>query len=194
VSLEALSVAASIGTLLVIGATAIFAAIQLRHARAGNQIAGIMVFAQIQQSPEFQEARRFIRDELSERLRDPGFRAQFLEFPLGEAARPLLLVGNFYEELGILVKRGIIDAAIACDLWSAQVGGAWRQMSPAIAIIRRRQGDSVWENFEYLVTLSEQWFRRYPAGTLPKGRHRRSLEDVWLAEDTRIEKQGADVR
>ena len=67
-------------------------------------------------------------------------------------------------------------------------------MSPAIAIIRRRQGPAVWENLEYLVTLAEQWVERFPNGTLPKTRRRKSPEDEWLAEDTRIEKQGADVR
>jgi len=194
VSLESLSVAASVGTLLVIGATAIFAAIQLRHARAGNQIAAIMNLSEILQTPEVQESRRFIRDELGERMRDPGFRAQFQESPLGEAARPLLLVGNFYEEVGTFVKRGVIDGDIACDLWSAQILGAWEHMSPAIAIVRRRQGPATWENFEYLVTLAEQWIERFPNGTLPKNRRRKTPEDVWLAEDTRIEQQGADTR
>ena len=193
-SLEALSVAASVGTLVVIGATAIFAAIQLRHARAGNQITAIMTLAQIHQSAEFQDARRFIREELADRLGDPGFRAQFHQAPLGEAARPLLLVGNFYEELGTFVKRGIIDADITCDLWSAQIAGAWNQMAAAIAIIRRRQGPSTWENFEYMVSLSDQWFERFPAGTFPKNQRRKVLEDVWLAEDKRIEEQGTGMQ
>lgn len=182
-SLEALTAFASVGTLLVIGATAIFAAIQLRHARAGNQIVAIMSLAQIHQSPDFQDARRFVRDELGERLHDPGFRAQFQQAPLGEAARPLLVVGNFYEELGTFVKRGIIDGDIACDLWSAQIVGAWDQMSPAIAIVRRRQGPSTWENFEYMVALGEEWFERFPNGTFPKSRRRKAVEDVWLAAD-----------
>jgi len=102
---------------------------------------------------------------------------------------PGLCCGNFYEEVGIFVKRGIIEGDIALDLWSAQVQGAWAQMAPAIAIVRRRQGPSVWENFEYLVTLGEDWYERFPNGTLPRARRRKFPEDVWLAEDTRIEQQ-----
>jgi hypothetical protein len=74
VSSEALTAFASVGTLVVIGATAIFAAIQLRHARAGNQISAVMNLGHIMQSSEFQNCRRFIRDELPGKLRDPAFR------------------------------------------------------------------------------------------------------------------------
>jgi hypothetical protein len=183
VSLESLTAFASIGTLLVIGATAIFAAIQLRHARAGNQIAAVMNLAEVQQSKEFQDARRFIRDELSEKIRDPAFRQDLNRVPIGEKARSLLLVGNFYEELGVFVKRGIVDADMACDLWSAQIAGAWNQMAPAVAIIRREQGPATFENFEYMVVLADQWVARHPAGTYPKSYRRKPVEDVWSAAD-----------
>jgi hypothetical protein len=188
---ESLTAFASVGTLVVIGATALFAAIQLRHARAGNQIAAVMNLAHVIQSSEFQNSRRFVRDELPNKLRDPLFRQELNKVPIGEAARPLVLVANFYEELGAFVKRGIIDADMACDLWSAQVTGDWDQLSPAIAIIRREQGLATFENFEYMVVLGERWLIRHPAGTYPKNYRRRLVEDVWLAED---QKQGAVPR
>lgn len=182
-SLEALTAFASLGTLFVIGATAIFAAIQLRHARAGNQIAAVMNLAETQQSREFQNARRFLRDELPTKLQDRTFRRALNTVPIGEGARPLLLVGNFYEEVGAFVKRGIVDADMACDLWSAQIVGDWDQMSPAIAIIRREQGPATFENFEYMVILGERWVERHPAGTYPRNQSRKTVDDVWLTED-----------
>jgi hypothetical protein len=142
-----------------------------------------MNLGHVMQSSEFQNCRRFIRDELPSKLRDPLFRQSLNKVPVGEAGRPLVLVANFYEELGAFVKRGIIDADMACDLWSAQVTGDWDQLSPAIAIIRREQGPATFENFEYMVVLAERWTDRYASGTFPSSLHRKPIEDVWLVED-----------
>jgi|GEM_PF-5337717 hypothetical protein len=64
VSFELWSTIASVGTFLVIAATAVVAIIQLRHTRSGNQIAAAMTIHSFVESQEFQEGRRFIRDEL----------------------------------------------------------------------------------------------------------------------------------
>jgi hypothetical protein len=183
-SMELLSTIAAMGTFVVIAATAIVAVVQLRHARAGNQIAAILEISEGIDSERTQEARRFIRDELGPRLHDAEFRKQLSESPVGPAARPLILLGNHYERLGSFVKRGIIDEDLACDLWSAQVEGDWERMAPAIAIVRRTQGDAVFENFEYLVDAGERWIARHPHGAYPKNRPRRAIRDEWLEEDT----------
>jgi hypothetical protein len=182
-SLELLSVIAAIGTFMVIAATAIVAIIQLRHMRAGNQIAAIMqVSVEIESEPA-QAARRFLRDELELKMHDPEFRKALRSVPIDSPGRPLVLLGNHYERLGLFIKRGIIDQDLACDLWSAQVAGDWAMMEPALAIIRRAQGDSVFENFEYFVDLSDQWFERHPHGTYKPGSPRRPLADPWLEVD-----------
>jgi hypothetical protein len=182
-SLEFWSTAATIGTFVVIGATAIVAIIQLRHVRASNQIAAILQIGEQIEEEAAQSARRFIRDELAMRLQDSEFRKALLAIPIGAAARPVILLGNLYERLGLFVKRGIIDEDLACDLWSAQASGDWDIMGPALAIIRRSQGNTVFENFEYLVDAGQRWLERNPNGTYPANRSRRTLEDVWLRED-----------
>jgi len=175
---------ASVGTFVVIGATAIAAMVQLRHMRAGNQIAAIMKLDSLLTTAEFRQARRFLQDELPQRLRDPEYRAELQRVPIGEGAKLLLVAGNCYEEMGLFVKRGIIDSAMACDLWSAQITGDWREMAPAIAIIRRTHGPATWENWEYLVGLAQDWLERFPQGTLPKHWRRQVLEDIYLTEDS----------
>ena len=182
-TMEFWSTVASIGTFVVIGATAIAAIVQLRHMRAGNQIAAVMKLDSVLESVAFREARRFVREELPQRLRDPAYRAELISIPLGEGAKPLLIAGNCYEEMGLFVKRGIIDPAMACDLWSAQVSGDWNQMAPAIAIIRRVQGPATWENWEYLVGLTQVWLRRFPQGAVPANLRLQPLEDVYLGDD-----------
>lgn len=183
-SLEVWGTIAAFGTFIVIAATAIAALVQLRHLRANNQIAAITTLQNTIRSREFQRARRFVREELSAKLEDPSFRDELTKVPIGDAAHELLFLGNLYEELGMFVKRGIIDSAIACDFWSALVAGDWRQVAPAIAIVRRSQGQSVWENFELMKDVALEWFAKYPNGVYPRSRRRTPLEDVWLAADT----------
>jgi len=185
-SLELLSTIAAIGTFAVIGATAIVAVVQLRHARASNQIAAILHIGEMLEDERCQEARRFIRDELEPRMHEAEFRGALSAIPTGPAARPIVFLGNHYERLGLFVKRGIIDEDLACDLWSAQASGDWDIMAPAIAILRRSHGDSVFENFEYLVDASDRWLVRHPEGAYPTGRRRHAPRDVWLEEDTRL--------
>jgi hypothetical protein len=185
-TIELWATVASVGTLVVIAATAIVAFVQLRHARAGNQIAAILQISEGIDSERMQEARRFLRDELGPSLHDAEFRRQLSESPVGPAARPLILLGNHYERVGSFVKRGIIDEDLACDLWSGQVEGDWERMAPAIAIVRRTQGDAVFENFEYLVDASERWIARHPQGSYPRSRPRRAIRDEWLEEDSAL--------
>lgn len=182
-SLEAWSTIAAVGTVVVISATAILALIQLRHLRAGNQIAAILQLADVAESAPLLEARKFVREEIVGRLQDAEFRKSLSSQQVGTAARPLLVLGNFYERLGLFVKRGIIEEDLACDLWSAQAVGDWSKVEAAIALIRRTQGNSVWENFEYFVDVSEEWIKHHQTGAFPKHRPRRVVRDVWLEQD-----------
>jgi hypothetical protein len=91
-----------------------------------------------------------------------------------------VLVGNWYEELGILVKNGAIDEEFVLDRWSQNITSAWRRLLPLIAWMRKAQNiDSLWENFEYLTVLAEDWFVRHPAGTYPAGVRRLQMPETW---------------
>lgn len=172
---ELLSTISSVGTFLVIAATAVVAVIQLRHLRSSNQIAAAMRIHDVVESDEFQEARRFIRDELPKRLQDPEFR-RTLWVSTNREARPMVRVGNYYEEIGIFVKYGLVDENIACEMWANEIVVDWNQMSPAIAILYQRGAQRGWQNFEYMYTLCEAWLRRYPEGKFPRNRHRVHIE------------------
>jgi hypothetical protein len=169
VSSELLSTISSVGTFLVIAATAVVAIIQLRHMRSSNQIAAAMSIHNIIESEEFQDARRFIRDELATRLEDIEFR-RALGISRDKIARPLILVGNYYEEIGIFVKYGLVDENIACEMWANEIVLDWKRMTPAIAVMQGRSATFGWQNFEYMYVLCEAWLERYPHGRFPKGR------------------------
>lgn len=131
-SLEVWSTVASIGTFVVISATAIAALVQLRHMRNSNQIA---VYAHIQarqDAPELIAAQRFASHELAERMNDPVFRQALTAVPTGDAARVLLPIMNTFEGMGTLVKHGFIDRDIVLDLYGGAAIGYWNALAPVI--------------------------------------------------------------
>jgi hypothetical protein len=62
-SLELVNALATLGTFLVIAATAIAAIVQLRHARSSNQIEALAEFREGTQDPEMRIAERFVLHE-----------------------------------------------------------------------------------------------------------------------------------
>jgi Domain of unknown function (DUF4760) len=186
-SLELVNTLATFGTFLVIAATAIAAIVQLRHARSSNHIAALNELRETMETPEFQAAQHFVQGDLSKKLQDPAFRYQS-DAPAArtDENRPLVAkidaIGNFYEGMGVLVKTGLVDQELVLQMFSDQVIGAWTRLSP-IAAISRRRVDAVWENFEYLTVLAQDWLNAHPKGTYPAGVRRIALDDEWLEAD-----------
>lgn len=182
-TLEFLNAVASIGTLLVISATAIAAIVQLRHMRGSNQIQALTECREVLESVEFSRALEFIARELPTRLEDPKTREALMNQPLPDDLRAISVVGNFFESMGSFVKHDIIDEAIAKDLWSAIVELSWKRLNPALAIMRRVAGSALWENFEFFASQCIEWNARHPDGSYPADRNRLAVEDVWREED-----------
>jgi hypothetical protein len=181
-SLELFNSLATFGTFLVIAATATAALIQLRHARSANLIEGINEFTRTFATPEFQAAQRFVLVELPEKWKDPVFRYQyFTRSARTTENQPLVtkinVVGNTYENYGLLVKRLLVDRGMALELFSGNAVGAWESLAPLLAGNRRLAGNALWENFEYFVVLSQDWLAAHPAGTYPPGMRRIALVD-----------------
>ena len=77
-SLELVATLASIGTLLVIAATAVAAFVQLRHLSGSNSISALTESREVLESAEFAAAQRFVASELPELLKDPAVRHELL--------------------------------------------------------------------------------------------------------------------
>lgn len=187
-SLEFVNTFATLGTFLVIATTAIVAIVQLRHARGGNQISALNELRELQDKPEFIDAQVFVYTELSSRLHDPIFRYQFgnrsartdeMKPQIGK----VITVGNYFESLGVLVKLGLIDRELALEMWSYNSILNWEHLAPLTAIGRRDGDASLWENFEYMAALAQDWSSAHPRGTYPSGMRRLELSDPWLEAD-----------
>jgi hypothetical protein len=187
-SLELVNTLATFGTFVVIAATAIAAVVQLRHARSSNSIAALNELRETRETPHFEEANHFVSTQLAAKLQDPAFRYQFGK-PAArtDEMRPFIseanTIGNYYEGVGVLVKAGLVERELIMQLWADNVRIAWDNLAPLAAIHRQRAGDAVWENFEYLTVLAQDWIAAHAKGTYPAGARRLVLSYPWLDAD-----------
>jgi Domain of unknown function (DUF4760) len=187
-SLELWNTFATFGTFLVISATAIAAIAQLRHARGSNQIAAINELRETGERAEFRAAQHFVVTQLPEKLHDPAFRYQVVNRTARTTENGLLIdqalsLGNFYESMAILVSDGLVDRELALEIWNGIVVRMWEALVPFTAVLRRELGSIVWENFEYLTVISQDWLVAHSNGTYPAGMRRIDLKDDWLEAD-----------
>lgn len=165
---------ATAGTFVVIAASAIAALLQLRHMRGSNQIVALTECRETMESKEFQGARRFLITVLPELLKDPQVQANLRAPYIPDDLHPVILVANFFESMGAFVRYGIIDRRIACDVWCGVVVSSWSALLPVIRV-RREMDAGIWENFEYLTVLCEDFMNRHPTA-YPQGMRRMPLQ------------------
>jgi hypothetical protein len=187
-SLELWNTFATFGTFLVISATAIAAIVQLRHARGSNQIAALNELRETSERAYFQAAQHFVQTQSAGKLNDPAFRPQVANRGARTAENGPLIAqataqGNFYESMAMLVKEGLVDRELTLEIWNGPIVYNWEALAAFTAIYRRRVGRILWENFEYLTVLSQDWLAEHAAGTYPSGVRRIELDDVWLDSD-----------
>lgn len=191
-SLELIAALSSVGTFIVIAATAVAAFFQLRHMSGSNSITALTEAREVLESAEFAAAMRFVARELPELLKDPEIRRQLGDAsPTPERLRPVTVVGNFFEALGSFARHNIIDKEVAISLWSSVVIANWERLRPALAIMRRTAGPALWEQFEYLAKISNDWVAAHPNGSYPPGIAHMPVPDVWLEEDKEVAVAGS---
>ena len=187
-SLEAWNTVASVATFLVIAATAIAALVQLRHARRGNSIAAYSDLSAVRDSPQFAHAQQFVLADLQTIMRGPAFRYQVAHrsartAETRESIVVINTVGNYYESMGAMVKLGLVDQTLILQLWWEIILGTWKCLEPCTAMMRRTVGDGLWEHFEYLAVLSEDWGASHPGGAYPPDVRRFNVQDIYRDED-----------
>ena len=189
-SLEMINTLGTLLTTAIVGATAIAALVQLRHLRTGNQIHAQLSVGDRLRSPAVRDAMTTVGQYFENALDDPTFREYVASYQRGapvndvnhryvdlhEAAR---VVGNTYEELGVLVKNGIVDERLLMDRLRFLILRDWGHLKNGLAFIRAVVGtNAIWENFEYLAVLSEDYARQFPTA-YPKSFRRFPLVNPW---------------
>ena len=189
-SLELVNTFGTLLTVAIIAATAIAAMVQLRHLRAGNHINAMLSISGQFDGKAFREADLLLRHKLAATLDDPLYRAYLVALARNEppptvsedyvqVRGALALVANTCEELGILVKNGIVDKGMFLDIYGWPISQRWRRLEQHVAFDRAASGNNgLWENFEYLTVLSQDFLREHPS-TYLKGVRRLEMHNPW---------------
>ncbi len=163
---ESISAWAAVATFVVIAASAVAALVQLRHIRAGNQLAGLLKFIELLQDPANRELLNFVRRDLALRMKDPEFVASLDDVPLDRRKHPEVYVCQLYEHIGSYVRAGLIDEHNFLLAAWYDVTLYWSLLAPSIAIGRRRR-PYIFENFEWLAARAQRWVAAHPHGNFP---------------------------
>lgn len=188
--LELINTFGSLLTVVIVAATATAAIIQLRHLRASNEINAVLNIGERFRAPAYVDAYLLVGRKLGAALGDESFRAyeiahaRNLPLPELDAAvletrRAAILIGNMYEELGILIKNGIIDQKLFVYEYSPHIVEQWNHLEHYIAFLREAHGtNTTWEMFEWLVVVTLDFLRDHPA-SYPEGTRRLAIHNPW---------------
>jgi hypothetical protein len=194
-SLELWNTLATFGTFVVITATAIAALIQLRHMRGSNQISALSDLYAKRQAPEFVLASHFVFTGLPAKMQDPAFRYQIAHREArtaenAELIAHILIVGSFYEEMGLFVKAGLVDPDLVCDMHAPNIVAGWNALLEPLSVFR--YDSPAWgENFEYLAVVAEDWAAKHRLGAYPAHTRRIDVPSTWRDADDRYATQRA---
>ena len=182
--LEFWSTVASIGTFIVIAATAVAAIVQLRHMRSANKVAAIQAFIAGYDGPELREAFHVVRTELTQRLQDPTYRKELRGRDTDRLKHPEIQVCNFFDQWGLYYRDGVIDKSSFMRVNADIIVRFWDVLEPVVALMADPvKGNSSFQQFEYLTVQARRWLERHPAGDYPKGEQRIALDDPWRSID-----------
>jgi hypothetical protein len=117
----------------------IYYGLQIRHQSRTRDTDMVIRLSSAFDNVEFTNAYTRIATTKSDSLKD------FVEKCSPQA---LFMVGNYYERIGVLLHRKLIDAGLISDILNVEV--MWETMKPYVLYMRERYGSATFEWFEYL--------------------------------------------
>lgn len=191
---EQITALATLATVVVIGASAVAALIQLRHMRASNELEALLALQHDFRAPEMQAALQYVQQKLPERMEDERYRAELAAIGYISVERhPELLVCNWFTQMGTFLKHGLISESTLMDLYARLVRYYWTALAPAVAVMRRKRGDGQYSEFEYLALRANGWLAQNAGGAFPRKTVRPVLPDPWRALDDGLEQRSFAV-
>jgi hypothetical protein len=178
---EWLTAVGTLGTFVVIAASAIAALMQLRHMRRGNQIAALDELRITMESADFRKALDFVRNELPDRLKGATIAAELRERGLRGDLESARFVANVFEDMGLFVRTGLIDKDTTCELYSMIASFSWDNICP-ITTLMRQESPAVWINFEYMAAISKDFIASDAGSEYPAGARRLPLDESLLRD------------
>jgi hypothetical protein len=167
---------AAVATLVIVAVGSFAALRQIEQMQRGTRVEVVMRLFEHWQSPRTRESFLFVRDELETKLADPVVRAAILEGELHPEIDLAIPVANFFENIGDLVNKRVLDHELIVDSFPTLF--VWKSCAPLIALIRVRHPYAL-ELFEYISVLQRDYdVKRGTAIAYPKGVPRMPLPPI----------------
>jgi hypothetical protein len=104
-------------------------------------------------SSEFSTSQRFLEavvDIFEADFKDYSDFVKKYGMPISKNEVPMsfMIVGNFFEQIGVLLRNKLIDASLVSQLFPVSV--MWEKIKPLVEGIRKEYDPELWEWFEYL--------------------------------------------
>ncbi|HEY8320479.1 MAG TPA: hypothetical protein VIG46_01635 [Candidatus Baltobacteraceae bacterium] len=170
-SAEWLTAIASLLTLVIFAVAAFAALRQIRHMRSGNQVAALLPLVERYREAEVQASLNYVLSSLRTDMEDPEVRDGVRAIPVHGKATAALGIFNFYESIGALVCANTLDLELVLRYFNTPLD-MWTIGEQYIAVSRETRGDEVFENFEAMVVLQQDFERRHGVSMYPKGMRR----------------------
>ena len=167
---EALTALASALSAIVLAATVLFAARQVRVTvdgmeltRKSNQLDGMLRIMAEFDRPEFLESQQFILKELDAHLEDPSYLSSHGDSK-DQPWRPALLT---LERLGVYIRFGYLDGRPFYYNLARIISSLWTHLAPLVEA-QRKQIDNpyLWKDTEWLandvIRYAKEWMTEHP--------------------------------
>jgi len=126
----------STGTTMIVF-TALAAFRQLSHMRNANEISAFTATIARWQTPDVEEATRFIIHDLPALMNDPAFLAELRAERLSERVAKMRPVANLMDEVDVLLIQGIVTEGAVMMNYASDVIHLWALSEPApIAVLK----------------------------------------------------------
>jgi hypothetical protein len=158
--ITAIQASASVGTFLVFVITAIFALRQLRSSNRSNQLAGLQAISSHSNGSEFERWFKFVVKELPSRMAERSFREGLKDDPIDRDVHLEIRLANWYEEIGILAKYGVVAEAPLIEFLRGGPESAWQALHATLSLYRDIWGPSYYRNFERLAERSRSFYAK----------------------------------
>lgn len=158
-SWEIISTAASVVTTLVIAATAIAAVVQIRQLKLATQLEGFLALHQEYASDEMHSSRAYVANELPKKLTNDAYRDELISGSAFAGDHPELILGNFWEKIGTLVRTGMLEPKLYLETGAYRCLEAWSQLETVVELRRMRE-PLQWAGFDHIVALSRDYLEK----------------------------------
>lgn len=140
------AVASIVSAVAFLGGTLVVA-MQLRHMAKDRFVAATGSLFEIWESREFQEAQMWILHRLEERTWEEFLAKHRGDFGEGAFHR----VGGFYNRVGTLITRHLIDRDVTLRTMGGYAIAVWRKIEPLVREARRVEHSNLFEDFERML-------------------------------------------